>query len=116
MAWKTYSGGPKASARRYKQSAKGKAAEHKSRLKRLYGMTVEQHAALMAQQHNRCACCGDGLLSKHHIDHDHTTGKVRGILCPHCNVGLGSFHDSQDRLQKAIAYLDACGQIRDLLT
>ena len=41
-----------------------------------------------------------------HIDHNHITGKARGILCHHCNVGLGSFKDKKDLLEQAIRYLD----------
>ena len=63
--------------------------------------------ALMARQGNRCGICrtdtppGRGWC----IDHDHETGKVRGVLCHFCNVGLGNFRDDPDRLTAAIDWL-----------
>lgn len=62
---------------------------------------------LMARQGNRCGICrtdsppGRGWC----IDHDHETGKVRGVLCHFCNVGLGNFRDDPDRLTAAIEWL-----------
>lgn len=66
-----------------------------------------------------CGCCGTftATLSDRHIDHDHTCcpgtyscGKcVRGILCNTCNVGIGFFHDSVEKLQQAINYLQRMG-------
>ncbi|WP_240955685.1 endonuclease VII domain-containing protein [Micromonospora sp. HNM0581] len=47
--------------------------------------------------------CGD--LDPEHVDHDHRTGWVRGILCFNCNGGLGQFRDSRTRLARAITYL-----------
>ncbi len=75
----------------------------------LYGLTVEQYDDILIQQNCVCAICGKpekssskGVLS---IDHDHTTGKVRGLLCDTCNSGLGHFYDSIDLLQGAMLYL-----------
>ncbi|MFN7883614.1 MAG: endonuclease domain-containing protein [bacterium] len=45
-------------------------------------------------------------LETAYVDHDHTTGKVRGVLCRVCNVALGGFKDSRLHLEKAIQYLD----------
>ena len=81
---------------------------------RRYGVTVGEVQALAEKQGHRCAICGTHKSSiphdafKHNplvIDHDHETGKVRGLLCPTCNVGLGQFKDSVGLLAKAIAYL-----------
>lgn len=76
---------------------------------RLYGLTPEQHAAMLTEQRGCCPICGDAFdpnRPRHqHIDHDHTTGTVRGILCTDCNLGLGRFKDNTSNLQGASAYL-----------
>jgi hypothetical protein len=81
----------------------------KSVLKRRYNMTLEQFDALLASQGGVCAICRnpptDPRGFRPHVDHDHATGKVRGVLCWKCNSGLGSFRDSPDLLAAAIAYL-----------
>ncbi len=75
-------------------------------LKREYGLTEDDYNSLWEAQHGRCLICGTGLrLVRAHIDHDHVTGRVRGILCHCCNLGLGHFRDNPDLLEKAAAYL-----------
>lgn len=76
---------------------------HKKRLAR-YNLTEEKFQLLLFRQLNRCAICGKET-PRWHIDHDHSNGNVRGILCFSCNVGLGSFKDNIMSLQRAIAYL-----------
>lgn len=56
-------------------------------------------------QSGRCAICHDQFEKRPHVDHCHTTGTVRGLLCHLCNVGLGAFRDNTKRLQSAIDYL-----------
>jgi hypothetical protein len=75
----------------------------------LYGLTVEQYDAMLTKQNGVCAICGKserssskGVLS---IDHDHSNGKVRGLLCDTCNRGLGHFYDNIFLLYNAIEYL-----------
>ena len=58
-----------------------------------------------------CAICGTddpnfGHVKTFSVDHDHETGKVRGLLCLHCNLGLGKFKDNSTNLRKAADYLD----------
>ena len=66
-------------------------------------------AALIAAQGNRCAICGcrgeDAARKVLALDHDHATGRIRGMLCLHCNSGLGQFKDSPELLAAAIRYL-----------
>ena len=59
------------------------------------------------RQYGLCAICMNNLpgVSSAHLDHCHTTGKYRGLLCHACNVGLGFFKDSTDNLQRAMDYL-----------
>ena len=73
--------------------------------KRVYNLTPEDTERLSKSQKGVCAVCGEGLTSKYHIDHDHITGKIRGLLCRSCNLGLGFFQDSVPKLMAAIQYL-----------
>lgn len=77
--------------------------------KNSYGLTVEQLSQKAVEQENKCEICEEELSDhwwKRHVDHCHTTGKVRGILCNDCNRGLGGFRDSMFALEKAIRYLE----------
>ena len=72
-----------------------------------YGITLAEYDCLAEYQRHVCAVCGEKdrngkALS---VDHCHVTGKVRALLCGHCNMGLGYFLDNQDRLLAAINYL-----------
>lgn len=81
-------------------------------LKRRYGITVDDYASMMETQQYKCAICGvDKCPTGRNlaVDHCHTTGKVRGLLCSLCNKGLGSFKDSTESLEKAIEYLKQNG-------
>lgn len=69
------------------------------------GVTVEDVQQMWERQNHQCAICKVPITLKAHLDHDHTTGKVRGLLCPHCNHGLGKFKDSVENLLAAIEYL-----------
>jgi len=71
---------------------------------------LKRRGALLEQQQGKCAICGQGAQGFQHstrlvLDHDHVTGQTRGLLCGHCNVGLGHFQDSIDLLHRAAAYL-----------
>jgi hypothetical protein len=74
-------------------------------IKRRYGLSPEQVETMRLQQDNRCAICKSEFQSKFNIDHDHKTGKVRGLLCPLCNRGLGQLKDSPEILIAAAGYL-----------
>ena len=78
----------------------------KSKLKK-YGLSVEQYMKLLEIQDNTCAICDQTCSYKFRlsVDHCHTTGKVRGLLCGNCNTGLGKFKDNDIILTKAINYL-----------
>lgn len=75
-----------------------------------YGLTDVTIAKLFAEQDGKCPICENELpfekSRKWVIDHNHDTGKVRGILCHACNRALGQFKDSPAMLMKAIAYVE----------
>lgn len=73
-----------------------------------YGLTLEAFDALLQVQNGRCAICRVAFADVSrgaHVDHDHSSGRVRGLLCTHCNRGLGGFRDSPASLAAAISYL-----------
>ncbi len=73
------------------------------------GATQKMYDELYEAQHGCCALCNEPeeKFSWLCIDHDHETGKIRGLLCPNCNRGLGLLQDSPQLLQKAVAYVTA---------
>ncbi len=73
-------------------------------LKRKYGLTEAEWQELFERQGRRCAICGEGG-TRWSVDHDHATGRIRGILCRACNTGIGLFRDDPARLLSAIRYL-----------
>jgi len=78
-------------------------------LKDLYGMTPEDVDSMLAKQGGLCAMCGTpdpNWYRGWHIDHDHATHKIRGILCHSCNILLGHAKDNVDILAKGIIYLN----------
>jgi hypothetical protein len=83
-----------------------KRSDRKSYLKRTYGMTLEDYGHMLEAQGGVCAVCGrpPSEISLH-VDHDHDTGRIRGLLCFRCNNALGDLGDSEDRLNAAAAYV-----------
>lgn len=100
-------------------SAANKAREHRKShpeqhfghvLKYKYGITLQQYHQLLAEQGGRCGNLGCRRAEPlgrgaWHVDHDHTTGRIRGLLCAHCNLMIGQAHDSVQRLRGAAEYL-----------
>jgi hypothetical protein len=72
-----------------------------------YGLSKEDYDRMLAQQHGACAICKQRSQATLCIDHDHSTGEVRGLLCRKCNMGLGLYDDDPCRLRAAAAYLEA---------
>ena len=85
------------------------------RLKSKYGLSPEDFDQMLEEQGGVCAICGTKEFGRSGpnatewagpaVDHDHTTGNVRGLLCRHCNVMLGAARDEPARLEAGIAYL-----------
>ena len=88
-----------------------KAYHRKRRLMQEFGITPKEYDGLLKDQGGKCAICGaidsDSTGRRLAVDHDHVTGKVRGLLCHNCNVGIGNFKDDPNLLRKAIKYLEA---------
>ena len=80
-------------------------------LKRKYGLTIIQYEELKIKQNNRCAICARPPSRANfremvlHVDHDHETGKVRGLLCAKCNRLVGLAYNKSEILTKASDYL-----------
>jgi len=72
-----------------------------------YGLSIEQKEQMMNKQNNKCSVCKKEFENSKscNIDHDHKTGKIRGLLCVKCNCGLGCLDENIKTLQKAIKYL-----------
>lgn len=74
-------------------------------------ISKEMYHAMLIQQRGLCAICerpaneAQGIQRRLAVDHDHATNVVRGLLCHHCNMGLGAFQDDSSRLRRAIQYL-----------
>jgi hypothetical protein len=87
--------------------------QRNAKLKAAHGITSSDYQEMLEQQNGKCAICGTtdpggrmGLCGPvFHVDHCHSSGKIRGLLCHSCNVGLGNFRDSVTALANAIAYL-----------
>ena len=87
-----------------------------SKLKRLYGMTVDDYFEMLDEQNGGCATCGVKTPSGRHykrmgkqemfyVDHCHSTGRVRGLLCLTCNTAIGLIRDSPQIAENIGAYL-----------
>jgi len=90
---------------------KNYSTEQKYRRLKKYGLTHEAFCALLEEQKNRCAICGESFEGKRlHVDHCHKGKHVRGLLCSTCNSGLGHFKDNEEFLMNAVKYLKARGR------
>lgn len=79
----------------------------KAELKRLYGITWEDYISMLKSQGEVCAICKEECKTKKmlSVDHRHSDGKVRGLLCNRCNRALGMFQDSPELLKRAAQYV-----------
>jgi len=78
-------------------------------LRNKFGITHQDYLDMLEAQNGRCKVCGTDTPKGNgafHVDHCHSSGKIRGLLCHHCNVGLGNFKDNTSLLLKAILYLN----------
>lgn len=92
---------------KYKAQADRRKRENRSeegRFKR-YGITKEQYASMVEWQHGECAICGLYVGMKLYVDHNHKTGKVRGLLCKRCNFAIGALKEDLSVMAKAMEYV-----------
>jgi hypothetical protein len=71
-----------------------------------YGVSAAEVEEQIERQAGLCAICLKTLGAKPHVDHDHETGEVRGVLCFNCNGGLGQFRDDAAVMARAVRYLE----------
>lgn len=76
-----------------------------SHRRRKYGLNEKEYNNMLLSQNNICAICNKPSNKTLHIDHNHTTGAIRGLLCSNCNTGIGMFKEDTAVLTKAIEYL-----------
>lgn len=86
----------------YREKTKDKAKNRA--LLRKYNITLQQFNNMVKLQDNKCNICKNQLEIKH-IDHCHKTNKIRGILCPNCNTGIGQLKENEEILLNAIEYI-----------
>lgn len=98
-------------SKKYRDDNPGKSVD-KARIKK-YGLTPEQYALMFKEQGGVCAICGRpertilrGKPRSLSVDHCHSSGRIRGLLCGLCNLGLGGFEDNIEYLLDAIVYLE----------
>ena len=100
---------------RRSQPIRAKEIDRRRTLKYEFGITPEQYCAMLQRQNGLCAICQNpesvrnGVTNaprKLAVDHDHTTGRVRDLLCQKCNTALGKFRENPMILERAIAYLE----------
>lgn len=112
------SGNPNGRPKKYKNYSIGDIRRN-AKLVKKYGISLEEYRELFDKQGGRCAICGKEEVKAQsrgngsspttdslHVDHDHETGNVRGLLCYRCNTGIGKMFDDPVLLRKAADYLD----------
>ena len=101
----------KSKAYRLANLEKIKASVRSAYIKRTYGITAQEYDARIAAQNGKCEVCknkpnGNGAKSKLHLDHCHTTQKIRGMICGNCNAALGMAKDDLVILRALVAYME----------
>ncbi len=92
------------------QGVEYKIAKKDAHIKFTYGISLNEYLKKLSDQNFKCAICNTflkGVGTHTHLDHDHSTGKIRDFLCGNCNRGLGSFKDNKEFLMEAIQYLES---------
>ncbi|NBX50100.1 hypothetical protein EBT25_09205 [bacterium] len=90
---------------------RGIARQRRWQRQKFYGLSLEQELNFLALQNSCCAICNKHFETDadYHVDHCHDTNKIRGLLCPGCNKGLGLFNDNPEALRQAAIYVESQG-------
>ena len=78
----------------------------KASMRLRFGLLAHEYEDMLCTQDSNCAICKKRFTKSPHVDHNHATGKVRGLLCGQCNRMLGLAYDSQETLVNALVYLE----------
>lgn len=87
-----------------KYHVKGK-KRHDSEFRQKYGIGLHQYQTILEEQNGVCYICEEKDFRNLAVDHDHSTGRVRRLLCTNCNTGLGKFKDDPNLLKRAAEYV-----------
>lgn len=91
-----------AAQRRMAKNAKA----HERNVQRIYGLAPGEYQQMLDRQDGRCAICGNKPVTiRLAVDHDHTTGRVRGLLCRRCNRALGLWEGDPQKMRNLISYV-----------
>lgn len=93
----------------------GKISSANTKLKRRYGITLEEYEKMLESVGGRCEICGASNSDHGHrlgVDHNHATGEIRGILCKSCNVAISRFKDDASIMRRASEYISRIGTLR----
>ena len=85
-----------------------KDCNYSAAIKRRYGIDLQDYQRILESQNGKCEICNGGLVrnrKRFDIDHCHTTGKVRGLLCSNCNRAIGLLRDNVRIAEKMVEYL-----------
>jgi hypothetical protein len=92
------------SMRRREELARDPMRNIRQQVRQRYGLSLNDLAAMKVAQGGVCAICGSpGRL---HVDHDHDSGRIRGLLCNRCNLAIGQFGDESELLRQAARYVE----------
>lgn len=101
--------------RAWHQTDSGKLSSANTKLKRRFGITLDEYNRLLKKQGSRCLICWAKQSVLGHrlaVDHDHATGAIRGLLCKSCNIGIGHLQDNPLLCERAAAYLLKSGNLQ----
>jgi|SRR6185369_3578997 len=90
------------------KSESGRLSTANTKLKARFGITLDEYLSILKQQNYKCLICGISHSYMGHrlaVDHNHNTGKIRGLLCKGCNMGIGNFKENTSNLLKAVDYI-----------